>query len=49
MIKTSWEGGLIYIRGRLEELEIARDNGRLSSKDNKKKSNDSNKENTPSD
>lgn len=25
---TSWEGGSSYIRGRLEELEIARDNGR---------------------
>jgi len=25
---TPWEGGLRYIRGRLAELEIARDNGR---------------------
>jgi len=37
---------LRYIRGRLEELEIARDTGRLSSKERKKNSNDSNKENT---
>jgi hypothetical protein len=41
---TSWEGGLRYIRGRLEELEIARDIGRL-----RKKINDSDKENIMSD
>jgi hypothetical protein len=41
---TSWEGGSSYIRGRLEELEIARDNGRP-----RKKIMDSDKENTISD